>query len=356
MFDNYSIWDKLRETEKPIFLYGTGNGGDKIIDALEAHGASLTGVFASDGFVRDRYFRGFKVLSYSQVVSEYGDNIIVLLAFGTTLPSVIEFINMLNDRHELIIPDVPLYGGGVFDYQYFEQHLESIIYSFNLLSDDKSKKLYTDAINFRLTGKIEYTKITDSWYDSLSELLGSQSINTVLDGGAFKGDSTAEFIDALSPKTVYAVEADPKTFIKLSEFAGYVSTANVLPINTALWNSDGELEYIHSGSRGSGEAGANKRAKVSIIRSSTIDSILNGVDVDLIKLDVEGAESNALDGASSTILRCAPNLIISLYHKTDDLYQLIERVHNMLPNHKLYLRRLPCIPMWDLNLYAIRSK
>ena len=72
MFADYSIWDKLSNTEKPLFLYGTGNGGDKIISALERAGASLTGVFASDGFVRDRFFRGFKVMAYSDVIDKYG--------------------------------------------------------------------------------------------------------------------------------------------------------------------------------------------------------------------------------------------------------------------------------------------
>ena len=69
---------------------------------------------------------------------------------------------------------------------------------------------------------------------------------------------------------------------------------------------------------------------------------------------VEGAEDSALDGGRETILRCAPNMAVSLYHRTDDLYALVNWIHGILPEHRLYLRRVPCIPMWDLNLFAVR--
>ena len=48
------VWEILRTTDRPIVLYGTGNGGDKLISALEKIGRKPDGVFASDGFVRNR--------------------------------------------------------------------------------------------------------------------------------------------------------------------------------------------------------------------------------------------------------------------------------------------------------------
>ena len=61
-----TVWEKAQSTKKPVLIYGTGNGADKIIDELEKLGVTLTGVFASDGFVRSRTFRGFPVISYSE--------------------------------------------------------------------------------------------------------------------------------------------------------------------------------------------------------------------------------------------------------------------------------------------------
>ena len=50
------IWTKLKTEKKPILLYGTGNGADKILDECEKTGIKISGVFASSGFVRERYF------------------------------------------------------------------------------------------------------------------------------------------------------------------------------------------------------------------------------------------------------------------------------------------------------------
>lgn len=75
--------ERLRDESRPIFLYGTGNGADKILDAMSMYEIPCEGVFASDGFVRDRTFRGMKVRSYSDTVSEYGDDIVILCAFGS---------------------------------------------------------------------------------------------------------------------------------------------------------------------------------------------------------------------------------------------------------------------------------
>ena len=349
-----SLWNYLAETDKPIFLYGTGNGGDKIISALEKYDTRLTGIFASDGFVRDRYFHEYKVRAYSDVCEEYGDDIIVLLAFGTTLPEVIRFIEGLAARHELYIPDVPLYGGELFDSAYHTAHLDDLNTAESLLYDEYSKKLFHDAVMFKLTGKPEYLNRTDSWECSLKELFSDRIIGTVIDGGAFKGDSTQLFAEVLNPESIIAVEADPRTFKKLQAYAVTETRCKVHPVHAALCDCDGELEYISSGSRGSALDGQNHRAKTTFIPCCTIDALCESKKADVIKLDIEGAEDKALDGAEKTILRDQPDLMISLYHRTEDFYALILRIHSLLPDHRLFLRRIPCIPMWDLTLYAIK--
>ena len=93
---------------------------------------------------------------------------------------------------------------------------------------------------------------------------------------------------------------------------------------------------------------------MEMLRFSTYQ--LRGHTSDLIKLDVEGAEMATLNGARKVLKEQAPHLVLSLYHRTDDLFQLPETVHELLPNHRLYLRRVPCIPLWDLTLYAVRSE
>ena len=123
----------------------------------------------------------------------------------------------------------------------------------------------------------------------------------MLDCGAYTGDSAKLFARALHPKEILAAEPDPKTYQKLCRFAQEETACSVLPIHAAISDRDGETEFLSAGSRASGTGEnmggrAKRRMKSQTIPCRTIDTLTAGNDtVDLIKLDVEGAEEEALD-------------------------------------------------------------
>ena len=65
------MWNYLKNSNRPIVIYGMGNGADKIIDTLSLYGLSPVGVFASDDFVRGQVFRGFTVKKYSDLKEKF---------------------------------------------------------------------------------------------------------------------------------------------------------------------------------------------------------------------------------------------------------------------------------------------
>ena len=355
MNDKMTYWEALADDSRPKVLYGTGNGADKIIDALSLYGVSVDGVFASNGFVRSRTFRDMPVLSYDQAKAEFGDNMIVLPAFGTTLPDVMEFFKYLDVHHEVIIPEVPLYGGGIFDSAYVSENREALEKVYGMLSDDVSREIFENVVSFRMTGKMQYLYPCESMRETLHVLLGEENIKVALDGGAYKGDSAADMLASLPHvEKIYACEPDPSTFKKLTAFAESEDVkGRVVPVEAALSDRCGVAESVASGSRGSGVEGRNKRAKIREIKLDTVDNILAGERVDYIKLDVEGAELEAICGASETLEKYRPIVSASLYHRTGDLISLPLVLAEKLGNVKMYLRRPECIPMWDLNLYVL---
>ena len=88
---NTDIWNYLSQTEKPILLYGMGNGADEIIAQLKIKNKEISGVFASDAFVRGQNFKSFPVLTYDKAKKIF-ENFIVLTAFGTGDANVIDNI------------------------------------------------------------------------------------------------------------------------------------------------------------------------------------------------------------------------------------------------------------------------
>ena len=349
-----SLWDMLTEEKRPIWLYGTGNGADKILDSAERFGIRIAGVFASDGFVRNRFFREFPVLSLAEVRERCGEDFVVLLAFGSDRPEVIERIRELDSRHTLIIPEVPLYGGELFDSRYAAGHRDQLEQARSLFCDERSRTLYDDAVSFRLTGQLRFLSDTEAFDVTCASLLSGANIRRVVDGGAFRGDTARQIADTLHPESILAVEADSHNLGKLAAYAEGEKRCRILPVHAVLWNTDGTVSFSSGGSRGSGADGRSRRSRIVQVPSMTLDSLLRDAPADFIKLDVEGAEERVLSGGEATIRRDLPSMAVSLYHRTDDLWLLPLRIRSLLPEHRFFLRRVPCVPMWDLTLWAVR--
>jgi hypothetical protein len=76
------LWDLLKKSDLPIYIYGMGNGADRLAERLHSLGIAEKGYFASNAFVRGQSFRGFPVETFSAIL-ERESRVIALLAFGT---------------------------------------------------------------------------------------------------------------------------------------------------------------------------------------------------------------------------------------------------------------------------------
>jgi FkbM family methyltransferase len=77
--------------------------------------------------------------------------------------------------------------------------------------------------------------------------------------------------------------------------------------------------------------------RVHSVEVDTLDNLIQE-PIDFIKLDIEGAEQDALEGAKESIKKYHPVLAICIYHKAEDWYKIPEQVLAINPHYKLYLR------------------
>lgn len=345
------LWENLKAETRPILLYGMGNGADKILAYCEKFGIKVSGVFASDGFVRNKKFHDMQIRSYSDSKKIFGDDIVVLLSFATSLPDVMENIKKIASEVTLYAPDVPVYGDNLFDSIFLTENFEKINKVYSLLADERSKELYTDIIKYKISGDISYLEKTDLEQDYMESVLHAKEFTSYVDAGAYKGDTILRQRE-YSPnlKRIYAVEPDPSTYKKLCacmEAEGISATA----FNCALSDEEGESFFHGGGGRGSTVNTEGKK----IILVNKLDYLLgdkkNGID--FIKYDVEGSEYDALLGSNQTINASRPSLLVSLYHRSEDLFELPLLISNIFYSSKLYLRRTKGIPAWDINLLVV---
>ncbi|MBQ5725376.1 MAG: hypothetical protein IIV80_04405 [Clostridia bacterium] len=226
------LWEYLSEAAasgRSILLYGMGNGADKILAVCAARGIPVADFFASDGFVRGHSFHGRTVLSFAEACQRYDpETMIVLLSFASSRPEVLDIIARVAATVETYVPDVPVVGQELFNRAFFEANRESIRAARALLSDEESRRVYDGILSYKLTGQLDVLRSTESNpTEELAALLPAESFRTVLDLGAYNGDSIRA-LRPLAPQLshVIAMEPDRRNHRKLKAYADGLATEN----------------------------------------------------------------------------------------------------------------------------------
>ena len=211
--ESQPLWEYLRCTEKPVVLYGMGDGALKILAVCRQYGIPIAGIFASDEFVRGHSFEGYPVESLAQIEERLGD-FIVLLCFGVDYDSMLERIAELSRRHETYAPDIPVFGSDLFTPEYFREHQAEFEQVYGLLADDESRQIYADLLAYKLSGKLEYLyRHMGSREEDFGSILTPGPGSVYVDLGAYDGDTVEEFIRHCQDYGwIGALEPDPKNF------------------------------------------------------------------------------------------------------------------------------------------------
>lgn len=341
-----NIWDTLKDSNKPIVLYGMGLGAEKIMASLEQIGLKADDIFASDEFVRGHYFKDYKVLKYSEICEKY-DDFNVVLCFASHIDDVIDRIAKINSEHTVFAPDVPVAGGGLFTNEYVKEYEAEFERVYNLLADEESKRVYLDILRFKVSGKIEY--LLNSYGEKAevySEILKLGDNENILDLGAYDGDTIAEFMEATNGKYqhITALEPDAKSYKKLLK--NTEGMANLTTLNMGAWDKKDTLIFAQN-------AGRNSKLSSSGVSVEVTDIDSLNIPATFIKMDIEGAEMKALNGMKSTIKKYAPKLYVCAYHRNEDLFALPLKILELNPNYKIYFRHSKYIPAWESNFYCI---
>ena len=346
------LWHVLANETRDIWLYGMGNGADKILTVLGERDIPVKGVFASDGFVRGQVFRGMPVRSFSEVCAKYEENgCVVLLSFGSARPEVLALVEDVAARYPLFVPDVPVCGEELFDKAYFLAHKAELSAARACLADEESKALFDLSLAYKITGQLDLLLAAVSPKSAARDILALDRVQHMVDLGAYNGDTVREMTEIAPLKTVIAAEPDRRNFKKLSAWAGGVTSPKITCHHVAISDHAGLAPFDASGNRNAGLA-TGRESTATTVETATVDSLTGGTPVDYIKYDVEGAEGAALRGSRATVAREMPRLKVACYHRSEDLFTLPLLIRELSPRYDIYLVRERSLPLWDLDLLA----
>jgi FkbM family methyltransferase len=173
-----------------------------------------------------------------------------------------------------------------------------------------------------------------------------------IDCGAFDGDTARLMIEkGIKAEIIAFFEPDKNNYIRLSEYLAknwkrVCKSYCIYPYGVYSKTSAMSFEAGKNAA-----SGINKDGSATVMCVS-IDDTVFGIKPDYIKMDIEGAEMEALDGAKNTIMKFRPTLVISIYHKPEHLWRIPLKIASLGLKYKYYIRSHG----WngfDLVLYAI---
>ena len=344
-----ALEDLLRTRDNRVVLFGCGNLGRQTAKALR--GIGITPLAFSDnnqarwGSVVD----GLEVLPPLEAAETYGKSATFLVTIwnaqhwyhetfqqlsgygaGQVAPYVLVHWRFAETFLPFLLNDLP--------HKLYEER-EAVRSAAGIWGDSLSQSTYQAGVKMRALGDLSDLPgrpEENSYFPH--DLFDLDSNDVVLDCGAFDGDTIQQALASTNGRIgqLHAIEADSISFARLREFV------NQLP--------EGARERVHLHQCGVGlergkihfESSGTIHSKISdqgeLVDSYPIDELFRDRPLTLIKMDIEGAEFDALRGGRKVIDRDRPILAICVYHTQNDIWRIPLLIREMLPEHRLFLR------------------
>lgn len=133
---------------------------------------------------------------------------------------------------------------------------------------------------------------------------------------------------------IHAFEPDGASCERCRDMLKNMPDAAIQLYHAGLWSEDTTLYFEETGNAASR---ITREKTGTSIKTVALDNCVSG-PVTFIKMDIEGAELEALKGSREIIKRYRPRLAISAYHKKEDLLELPAYIKELVPEYKLYIR------------------
>jgi FkbM family methyltransferase len=216
-------------------------------------------------------------------------------------------------------------------------------------ADIQSQLLFNSILRHRFWGDYSVLPEPDGAHQYFPQDLSNwkKSLRFV-DCGAYDGDTLRLARNLyVNIESVFAFEPDEKNFKVLSDYLRDQKYLDYKALQLGVYSTSKEIGFLSEGSEGSKISEKNTN-QISVV---SLDDVLSNFYPNYIKMDIEGAEIEALKGAQKTIENYRPGLAICVYHHPQHLWQIPLLIHRWELNYKLYLR-IHAYNGFDVVMYA----
>lgn len=351
---------------RPVVLYGAGGLGRIALKGLRSLGRPPVAFADRRATASSESIDGVPVLGPAEAVERFGTDAVFVVSIWNAqtdhqYPVTRDELRRLGARR--VAPSLAL----------FWKHPETFLPYYcldvpervlaarddirrlaNNLADDASRDVLVRQLRWRVRMDFEALPCPvegPAYFQP--DLLPPRQDELFVDCGAYDGDSLRVFLSRMQGHAAraIAIEPDPASYARLKSCAGALPAGvreRVRTLNVAVGRRREKLRFDSSG-LASSHVSDTGTIEVDCL---PLDEILDGETPTLVKMDLEGAELDALLGGEASIRRARPSMAICVYHRPDHLWAIPLLVRRMLPNHALHLRPHG-YEGWDLVCYAV---
>lgn len=338
-------WTRLGEVDNPLILCGGGCTSSFILEEFRNKGINPVCFCDNSKDKQGKKIDDLSILSVQDAMDQFQNGIyyITTQLYYTQIRDQLLYMGIPADR--IIQYDLICQFEWEKNYlQFIDQHKKEISELIDSMADDKSKEVIFARLKFLVTRKRDYVcnvRGKVQYFETF--IIEYENINAFIDVGLYTGDSVLEFekYNSMHECIIYGFELDDELYncaeknlkhlenkVKLIK-KGVSDKDGIQHINSML----GEMQSI------SGIFGESDASPDHTVETCRLDSVLDeNMSNAFIKMDIEGAEMLALQGAESFISNNHPLLAICIYHKAEDIIEIPRIIKKYYDEYKFYVR------------------
>lgn len=364
--NKFDLFKKEYEDNKfEVIIYGCGRGAEGAIKLLNKYNIPIQCIIDKDKNKQGKFYLEIPIMSLENMIQKYKNvNFGILIASPKYEKEIITYLENYINKYRIYSFECELYYLCTFNIEEYKKYLSENLDKFEelyfTLHDELSKKTLEKVIKGRLSGELDYFRdvFTHKQYfcDDIIKLTEEEII---VDVGASCGDTLKDIVNYTNKKfkKIYCLEPDKMCLVDLVNIKESLKLENVTIIDKGAWNRNEQLNFLSCSDNVSSKIVEDskqqneKNNNIYTIETICIDDVIMD-EVTFIKMDIEGAEIKALNGAKHIIRKYKPKLAICVYHRNEDILEISQYVRMLVPEYKIYLRHHG-INGTDTVLYAI---
>lgn len=320
----------IKNTVRPKYLFGRNMYAAKIIQHIDIDGFI-------DDFTDDTHYQGKPIIKIDKIPS---NALVLILSGGRPLSAEKRIKNIGLDcldyfafyKHSgLPLDEIHFMEGFDNDFTTNRKQYDWIYDKFeDTISKNQFKKLLEFKTSYELNCLKGFKHLEDEQYfEDFLEL--SPEGEVFADVGSYDGYTSEAFINICPTfSKIHVFEPIPKNMDVVKEKLDQFHDIFFHPVG--LSDKQQTVQFSVGGSTSTANASGSET-----VQMDTMDNLVDG-KVTFIKMDIEGAELEAIDGAKETIAKYHPKLAISVYHRPSDIWEIPKKILSIYDGYKIYLR------------------